>query len=178
MSNCNCIRPVNARVLCCMGPQGPQGVRGIQGEAGPPGPAGPQGPQGTSVVIAYGGFYNVTTGEIQPNNAIPISNTMMSALPIGMSLVNSGILLNDPGVYMVDYVVYTTGPSVIGVACCCSPICGSITSNSNINQGKIIIATLQPNQIICLMNNGNSPINLAPIVNCSSNVIVTVIRIS
>lgn len=182
MSHC-CNRPVTAvagtsRVLVTSGPVGPIGPRGIQGETGPIGPTGPTGPPGQAVVLAYGAFYHNAASDVPACGFVPITYTMMAALPVGMCLVNDNIALTNPGVYLIDYTIYTDNDSTFGVCLCGSLIAGSITHGRGLNTGRAIITTILPNQLIRLVNVGDNVARLISPVCAASNVIVTVLRIA
>lgn len=170
----NCLNTRNPRVVCCL----PQPQRGIQGERGPTGPAGPTGPQGEAAVRGYGAFYNNCPLTVQPGTSVPITVTMLNALPEGMCLIDNAILLCCSGVYLVDYTVYTTGVASVGICLNNSIISGSITNNNNINTGQALITTQVCNQFVKLINVGESALTLTIPVNASSNVIVSVLRVA
>jgi len=184
MSNCNrngtlgVSRVSNSRVLTIIGPQGPEGPRGLQGEQGIPGPTGPTGPRGESVVLAYGAFYNSGPATIPPGCPFPICYTMTSALPIGMCLINESVALADPGVYLVDFTVYTTGECTIALCLSGNLVAGAVFTGTGTINGKAIITTMLPNQLIKLVNAGQCDCTLLANNTCASNVIMTVLRIA
>ncbi|MGI6701089.1 MAG: hypothetical protein ACOX3U_01275 [Christensenellales bacterium] len=183
MSGCNNtgtlgVSRVSNKVLSIIGPQGPVGPRGAQGEQGPPGPTGPTGPRGESVVLAFGAFYNNCPATVPPCCPVPICFTMMSAMPVGVCLVNESIALSDPGVYLVDFIVYTEEECTISLCLAGCMVPGAIFTGRGIIVGKAIITTLLPNQLIKLVNARNEPCRLLSSDCCPTNVLVTVLRIA
>lgn len=167
----------NTRVVLAAGPQGPIGPRGLQGEQGLTGATGPTGPAGPSAVLAYGAFYNNSSVIVPPCSSVPICFTMISAIPVGVSLVNGNIVLTDPGVYLVDFTVYTEDECTLGLCLNGNLIAGAVFTNSGIINGKAIITTVFANQMIKIVNLGEDPCALTAPVAGSSNVIITILRI-
>lgn len=110
----------------------------------------------SSIMPAYGAFYNITTGTvIPPGGTILLTQTQSPV--VGMSLANNTVTVNEAGTYLIDYVVYGSGAPVT-LRIDGSNILSSTTQPTSGTYAASTIVNIVAGGIVSLVNGTSIPI--------------------